>query len=251
MLILLFSFGTTLIFYQNSVFMSKNDNSKNAQRREFLGALATGAASLGIASLLAPLNMEASPLFKSNSNEDPDAWFNKIKGKHRVVFDATEPKEILTFAWPRVFLLTNSATGTQEKDCSVVVVLRHNTIPYVLNDDMWAKYKLGEMFKINTPGTTTPATKHPYWKPAPGTFKVPGIGPVNIGLNELQDSGVMFCGCNVALTVYSAVVAGSGDPAAVYKEWTANLLPGIQLVPSGVWGVGRAQEHGCAYIAAG
>jgi len=28
-------------------------------------------------------------------------------------------------------------------------------------------------------------------------------------------------------------------------------LPGIQPVPSGVWAIGRAQEHGCAYCFAG
>jgi len=37
----------------------------------------------------------------------------------------------------------------------------------------------------------------------------------------------------------------------VKKDWVANLLPGIQVVPSGVWAVGRAQEHKCAYVFAG
>jgi intracellular sulfur oxidation DsrE/DsrF family protein len=41
------------------------------------------------------------------------------------------------------------------------------------------------------------------------------------------------------------------DAAEVRKEWMAGLLPGIQVVPSGVWAVGRAQEHGCAYCFAG
>ena len=29
------------------------------------------------------------------------------------------------------------------------------------------------------------------------------------------------------------------------------LLPGVQIVPSGVWAIGRAQENGCAYCYAG
>jgi hypothetical protein len=55
------------------------------------------------------------------------------------------------------------------------------------------------------------------------------------------------------MTVYTAAVAqGMGqDAAAVKKEWTAGLLPGITIVPSGVWALGRAQEHGCGYIFAG
>ena len=39
------------------------------------------------------------------------------------------------------------------------------------------------------------------------------------------------------------------DEAA--KEWAANLVPGITLLPSGVWGVNRAQEGGCTYCSGG
>ncbi|HEX5172250.1 MAG TPA: hypothetical protein VFW11_23905, partial [Cyclobacteriaceae bacterium] len=62
-----------------------------------------------------------------------------------------------------------------------------------------------------------------------------------------------FCVCNAAMTVFSAATAEATkqDPAAVKKEWEAGLIPGIQIVPSGVWAVGRAQEKGCAYIFAG
>lgn len=233
--------------------MSKDNPRKSSKRREFLGALATGAASLGMASFMAPLHLNAMPEFHSNGMEDPDEWFNKIKGKHRVIFDATVPKDILPFAWPRVYLLTNGATGTIEKDCSVVVVLRHEAIPYALEDGLWAKYKFGEMFKIDDPRTKAPSLRNPFWKPNKGEFKIPGVGEVAIGINELQDSGVMFCVCSVALTVYSAAVASgmNKDAAEVKKEWMAGILPGIQVMPSGVWAVGRAQEHGCSYIFAG
>jgi intracellular sulfur oxidation DsrE/DsrF family protein len=76
---------------------------------------------------------------------------------------------------------------------------------------------------------------------------------VKIGINELQDEGVLFGACDVALTVYSAVAAMGlkQDPAEIKKEWTAGLLPGVQAMPSGVWAVGRAQEHGCTYCFAG
>jgi intracellular sulfur oxidation DsrE/DsrF family protein len=40
-------------------------------------------------------------------------------------------------------------------------------------------------------------------------------------------------------------------PDAVKKEWVAGLFPGVQVVPSGVLGVARAQELGCAYCFAG
>jgi len=112
-------------------------------------------------------------------------------------------------------------------------------------------YKFVEVFKADDPLTKAPSVRNPFWKPKPGDFKVPGLGPVEIGINQLQDNGVMFCVCDVAMTVYSSVLAGTGDGAAIKKDWMSGLLPGIQVVPSGVWAVGRAQEHGCAYCFAG
>lgn len=234
--------------------MGKADLTKQKGRRRFLESVTSGAAIMGLAGLLTPIEKVNAGVASFNAApDDPDEWFKKIKGKHRIVFDATRPHEILPFAWPRVFLLTNEKTGTTSKDCGVVVVLRHDAIPYAFQNATWAKYNLGEVFKADDPATKKPATRNPFWQPAKGAYKVPGIGEVAIGINELQESGVMFCVCDAAMTVYSAAVADMMklDAAEVKKDWVANLLPGIQPVPSGVWAVGRAQEHGCAYCFAG
>jgi intracellular sulfur oxidation DsrE/DsrF family protein len=222
-------------------------------RRDFLGTLAIGAGAVGIASLALPLHLAAAPEKPSQSPDDPDAWFNKIKGKHRIVFDVTEPHQIFPFAWPRVFLLTNQQTGTGEKECNEVVVLRHESIPFAMESRLWEKYKFGEMFKVDDPVTKQPSVRNMFWQPKPGDFSVPGIGNVQIGINELQESGVMFCACNMALTVFSSVFAQklNMDAGDVKKDFLAGILPGIQVVPSGVWAVGRAQEHGCSYCFVG
>jgi hypothetical protein len=219
-------------------------------RRHFLGQIAAaGAGTLALSGLTIPSTVQAG----TRTEPDPDKWFNQLKGKHRVVFDCTRPHEMMPFAWPKVFLMTNAATGSAEADCGVVVVLRHDAIPYAFDHNVWEKYKFGEVFKADDPKTGKPATRNPFWKPAPGDFKVPGVGPVNIGINELQQSGVMFCVCNMAMTVYTNVVAGQANAKVedVQKDWMAALLPGVQVVPSGVWALGRAQEHGCSYIFAG
>jgi len=235
-------------------------NLKPTSRRGFLGSLAAGTTALGISAIATPLSLHAEPIAGTNP-EDPDAWFNKIKGKHKVIFDATKPHEIFPFAWPKVFLLTNQATGTPPKDCSVVVVLRHDAIPYAFEDRLWAKYKFGEVFKANELGrafkaadaATATQTRNPFWKPKLGDFVMPAFGSLPIGINDLQAEGVMFCVCDAAITVYSAALAAgmNMDAAEVKKDWLAGLLPGVQVVPSGVWAVGRAQEHGCSYIFAG
>ena len=67
-----------------------------------------------------------------------------------------------------------------------------------------------------------------FWQPKAGDFKVPGIGEVEIGINQLQDHGVMFCACNMALTVLSAVAAQNMnmDAKEVYNDWSSGILPG-------------------------
>ncbi|MEO6490781.1 MAG: twin-arginine translocation signal domain-containing protein [Ferruginibacter sp.] len=230
-----------------------NASGGTSPRRKFLQTVAAGTAALSIAGVISPFQqVKAGPLAESNE-PGPDEWFNQIKGKHRMVFDATQPHDMFPFAWPKVFTLTNAATGTPEKDCSVVVVLRHAAIGYAMEDSLWSKYNFGELFKADDHLTKKPATRNPFWKPTPGEYKVPGLGPVAIGINELQENGILFCVCNMALTVYSAIVAEQMkmDAAQVKAEWMKGILPGIEVMPSGVWAVGRAQEKGCAYCFAG
>ena len=206
---------------------------------------------MGLGQLAVPLSSNAEELTASVSSAE--AWFDKIKGKHRMVFDATRPHDILPFAWPRVFLLTNQKTGSDEKDCTAMVILRHDAIPYAMENSLWKKYNFGEVFKADDPATKTASVRNPLWQPKEGDYKVPGIGNVAIGINELQSSGVLFGVCDVALTVYSAAVAEGMKlkPEEVKKEWVAGVLPEIQIVPSGVWAINRAQEHGCSYCFAG
>jgi intracellular sulfur oxidation DsrE/DsrF family protein len=228
--------------------METNNQQTGTDRRKFLATLATGAAAAGLAAIPS-VNLRAENQGFDPQPDDADAWFNKVKGKHRIVFDNTEPHEILPFVWPRVFLLTNASTGTPEKDCGVVVILRHGAIPFAFESRIWEKYDFGNVFKVDDPKTKAPSKRNPFWMPAKGDYKVPGFGEVEIGINELQSSGVMFCVCGAAMAVYSAVIAEKMKMSAddVMKDWKSGLLPGIQVVPSGVWAVGRAQEHGCKY----
>ena len=234
--------------------MDTNETKEGTNRRNFLGTIATGAAAIGLTSIAPSISAFAGEAkFDSKVYGDPEEMFKKINGKHRVVFDSPHPHEIYPFAWPRVFLLTNEATGTANKDCSVVVVLRHSSIGYAMEDKAWAKYGLGKLFEANDPETKQPATRNPFWKPKPGAYKIPGVGELLIGVNQLQENGVQFCVCAAAINVYSAVTAQAMNlkHEDVKNDFMNAILPGIQPVPSGVWALGRAQEKQCAYIFAG
>jgi hypothetical protein len=74
-----------------------------------------------------------------------------------------------------------------------------------------------------------------------------------MAVDRLLANGAVFGACNMALRGLSKKLAGnagvSADDAA--KEWAANVVPGITIIPSGTWGVNRAQEAGCTYCTGG
>ncbi len=221
-------------------------------RRGFLGRLAAGAAALGLGGLVAPPEGAAQPSREPRvapANPEFEAWLNKITGKHKMVFDIPEPNGGFGLAWARVFLnTTNETYGTTDAENTVVVVLRHNAIPFGMKSDMWPKYKLGEAFKINDAATNAAAARNPFAYVKPGDLPFPGMA-----VDELVAKGVLFGICNMALTFYSAQMAKKTAMQAetIKKDWVANLLPGVQVVPSGVIAINRAQEKGCAYCFAG
>lgn len=209
-------------------------------RRGFLGRVAAFAAGLTVAAPAAASAGTPNPA----TSADPalDAWFGRIKGKHRVIFDTPEPNNGMAAIWPRVYL--NTMAATYPGDATAVVILRHAGIPLGMNDALWAKYKLGETFNIKD--GDSPAVRNPY-------ATITGLPIPGLGIAELLKSGVLVGLCDVALTVYSSGAAQkmNMDPAAVKAEWIAGLLPGVQVVPSGVLGVAHSQELGCNYIFAG
>jgi intracellular sulfur oxidation DsrE/DsrF family protein len=232
--------------------MNNKPTTPVTHRRGFLGTLAAGAASLGFTAFINPIKAVAAPV-AAPGNSPAELWINKINGTHKMVFDATQPHDVFPFAWPRVFLMTNEMTGAAASECCAVVVLRHSAIGYAMDHKLWKEYNLGELFSAEDHLTKAKATRNPFWQPAAGEYKVPGIGEVAIGINHLQEAGVMFCVCETAMKVYSAVVADKTGKKHedVLNAWKGGLLPGIQPVPSGVWAIGRAQAKGCGYVFTG
>ncbi len=225
--------------------MNTNKNS----RRNFLGNLAVGAAATsGMAAL--PSILQAATPISTERVAASDEWFEKgMKGSHRIAYDGPEPHQALPIIWTWAYYQTNNATGTPDEDQTGVCVLRHNAIPFAMKSELWEKYKFGESFDITDNIAQAPATRNPYYEPKEGDFFLPPIQ----GIKDLQARGAMFCVCELAISVYSSFTAQAMelDPEEVKAEWVAGVLPGIQIVPSGVWALGRAQEHGAGYIYAG
>src|ERR1700733_6040555 len=147
-------------------------------------------------------------------SDGPD-WPGALKGRHRQVVDAYD---------------ANAG------------------FPLALGNEMWQKYKIGEAFKILDPETKAPAVKNPFLHPKPGVLLVD-----DMAVDRLLANGTVVGACNLALIVQSKMLAGNAGVSAeeAAKEWDANVVPGITIIPSGTWGVNRAQEAGCTYCAGG
>ena len=207
-------------------------------RRSFFGRVA-GAMALGLAGFGATAARAQQPA----AADGPD-WPGALKGRHRQVVDGYEVNGGGPLAFAYTFMVTNPAPGA----ASAVVVLRHGAFPVALNSAMWEKYKIGATFNIIDPETKAPAMKNPFLRPKPGILLVD-----DMAIDRLLGNGTVFGACNVALLVQSKRLAGNAGVSAeeAAKEWAANIVPGVTVIPSGTWGVNRAQEAGCSYCAGG
>lgn len=214
------------------------DRGHAAARRSFFGRLA-GAAALGLAGLVPTL---ASNPAEAAADDGPN-WPGKLQGRHRQLVDAYAINGGYPLGFSYNFVTTNAPGAA-----TAVLILRAGALPIALNSVMWAKYKIGESFKIIDPETKALAVKNPFLQPKSGVL----LGD-DTAIDRLIEKGTMVGACNVALRGQSRRLASnagvSADDAA--KEWAANVLPGITIIPSGVWGVNRAQEAGCTYCAGG
>jgi hypothetical protein len=182
------------------------------------------------------------------SAEDGPEWPGTLKGRHRQVVDAYAPNDGFPLAFAFTFLATNGPSSAGVVPASAVVVLRHTAFPLALDHPMWEKYKIGRSLSILDPETKAQALKNPFLRPKPGVLTVD-----DMAIDRVLASGAVIGACGIALKVLSGMLAQNAGMSAedAAKEWEANVIPGITVIPSGTWGVNRAQEHGCTYCAGG
>ena len=213
-------------------------------RRSFIATVAAAAAAVGL-SKPAPATAAA----ESGGGTSFQTWLESIHGKYRQVYDATAPNNGYALAWSHVYLTTGvEGYDVPESDLGVVVVLRLTAVPLALQSNVWEKYKLGEFYKINDPGTKAPALRNPYAFIKPGDLPFP-----EAALDQLIASGVRVAVCNTAIHFQSMRIAKEAGVAheVVKGDFLAAVIPGVQVVPSGVLAINGAQRKGCTYCFAG
>lgn len=213
---------------QSDEHMPEQKTAELAHRRGFFGRFA-GLSALGLFSVAAATSARAQTAVAG------DEWPGTLPGRHKQLFDVFGINDGFPLGFTNNFITPNmSATA--------IMIFRHQGTPYAFNHSIWAKYKMGETFKIIDPETKAPAVKNPWLE-----SKLPQT------LDKLAARGVIMAVCNVATRGQSGRLAMNAGVSAedAYKEFTANMVPGVKLVPSGTWAVNRAQEAGCTYCAGG
>ena len=233
-----------------------------APRRSFLARLLGGAAALAGGGLVGrDLAAQAAPAARPAAAEWDMSWVERVTGAHRQVFDAPELTEATVLHQARTWMNGYAEVyGTSDADTSAVLVVRHAAVPMAMNDALWDRLELGAAMAtmsadrqaVKDPARDEPARRNPYLNANVKPGDPNGLLWPDGGLDTLIRRGAIVLVCNLALRRgVQLLVERERMPAAQARETVlANLIPGVYVMPSGIFAVARAQEAGCQYIRA-
>lgn len=226
-----------------------------SSRRDFVlgaGRLASAAA---LAPFVNPHRAEAfaqSSIRPLTSADDWDlSWLDRLaNATDRAVFDwpsLGDPDDSIVLAIAARYLDNcASAYGTHRYEARVVLNIRTQAVPVALRDAAWERYALGAEYSLNDPITKRPAIRNPFWHRAAEASSA----MVSPTLEDLVRRGAIVLVCDFALGHLAKRLAtkASRDADAVHRELRAAFVPGAFAVPSGIFGLARAQNSGCAFV---
>ncbi len=219
---------------------------ESTPRRNFVKSVAAGAALLATRAATG----RAESAIDLSSKPASDAWLRRIHGKHRQVIDATMPNGGFAPVFALNFIDSYKAQGVPESELTSVISYRHFAMPLMLNDSIWARYKIGNVIGVTDPKTNAPAMRNVF---RDSILLHPGLTYEQITSGQASKATIIMTACDVALHALSGMTAGNAGVSAetAASEWRAALLPGVVMVPSGVYAISRAQEMGCTYCFGG
>jgi hypothetical protein len=232
------------------------DPETHPTRRDFIDRVGL----LSVAAVLpAGLALPAGTRAESRENTEPSfravpegeydlSWIAKLNGTNdRAVVDATSVGSNSLMLATRYLDNCDAAYGKGKHSARVVLNLRTRAIALTFSDATWSRFALGVEYAINEPGTSTPATKNPFLSLAPGQTAGEGA------LNDLVARKAIVLVCDFAMGHLASRLATKFNSTAddVHRVLVAGLAPGVYAVPSGIFGLARAQNAGCGFVSAG
>lgn len=212
-------------------------------RRSFLSALGAGIAGAAFG----PRTLGAEPAPAEQAREPWDlSWLDRMKGKHRQVFDfgGKDPTVGNALRVPRNWMNAhNEVYGLPDTELSTCVGITSQAFPLNASDALWEKYPIGEHFRIKDPSTNAWAKRN-LWL----DDRVP-VTRNGAHVRALQARGTVFWQCSNALNgvVDELVTAYGGELAKVRADLIAGLNPGVRFVPAHTMLLGLAQERQFTY----
>jgi len=214
-----------------------SEKNSTVARRLFLTKVGAGITVLGAATtagIAEAAAQTAEPTRWQPERHTQDDWFDQIAGKHRLVFDTTEPTGLssaMTYA-TNYYSASNSGYGLQNGDLAVVIIARHFSTPFAYNEAIWSKY--GVQISDFVQRGKEPSKTNAYGRQ----------------IATLTARGAQLAVCQLATRAIAGSIARAVNSNAddIYNELAANLMPNSHLVPAGIVAVNRAQERGYSLV---
>ncbi|HET7622980.1 MAG TPA: hypothetical protein VFK39_13835 [Gemmatimonadaceae bacterium] len=184
------------------------------------------------------------------SDEWDMSWVEKISGAARAVFDVPTPGEgegvWRAGLWREDY---QKVYGSKQGELTAVLVIRHEAIPLIMDNDYWKRFEVGKKLGIKDHDSKKWAVANPVSSSHDGAPKKSDSYTIE---SFLANGGIVL-GCHLAFSgrVVSdyarAEKLSREDAEASARE---HILPGVILQPSGIFAALRAQQAGCAYVLA-
>jgi intracellular sulfur oxidation DsrE/DsrF family protein len=222
-------------------------------RRQFVGDVGYMASAVPLLGSSAYLSTEAAITEHSQpAAADWDlSWIQRLgTATDRAVFDwpslgSADDAIVLQIA---ARYLDNCAVAYAAGAYKAVAVLniRTTAIPAAMTDSAWGRYALGTEYKLVDPTTKADAVRNPFWSRPPQAPKTPGTPTIE----ELVQRDAIILVCDFAMGHLAARLATKANQSAdeVHQVLLHSLVPGAYAVPSGIFGLARSQNAGCAFI---
>jgi hypothetical protein len=228
--------------------------SDRSSRRDFVadvGRLASAAALTACAKPPVARGRTEPALSSATGGEWDMSWINRLApATDRAVFDwptLGDPADPIVLELAARYLDNcDSVYGSHRHDARVVLNIRTTAVPAALTDAAWERYALGVEYKIKDPETQQPAVRNPFWRqPAGGAAAI-----VMPSLEDFVRRGAILLVCDFALGHLSNRLAAKANRPAeeVHRELRAAFVPTAIAMPSGIFGLARAQNAGCALV---
>ena len=180
------------------------------------------------------------------------SWVAKLKGKkHKAVMDNEEVQSAYG-VWRATFWASQyeQALGAKPADIATVLVLRHNALVLGFKQDFWDTAGIGEWYKVTHPLTQQGTTRNPALLSS-AKNEVPAAFDA-FALTDFMRRGGIVLACSLAMDFFVSGLASrmSISAADARSRAMAALIPGVILMPSGIFACVKAQEEGCQYVKA-